>query len=444
MSPPPLVSASGARPHVVIVGAGFGGLTCAQRLAKAPVDITLIDRNNHHIFQPLLYQVATAALAPNDIAWPIRSILRRQRNVTTLMDEVVAVDRARRVVKTTHGETPYDFLVVATGATHAYFGREEWSGLAPGLKRIEDATAIRRRLLSAFEAAEASTDEAERRRLLTFIIIGGGPTGVEMAGAIAELGRTTLAGDFRRIDPRSARTILIEAGPRVLSTYPESLSAYARRALERLGVEVRTGEPVTDVDLDGVMTAKGRIPASTIIWGAGIRASPAAGWLGIERDRAGRAVVNPDLTIPGDPNVFVLGDTASVMDETGAPIPGIAPAAKQMGRHVARQILARAEGRTLSEPFRYKHSGDLATIGRNAAAVKLDSMRLTGFPGWLFWSAAHIYFLIGARNRIAVAFNWFWDYVTLQRGVRLITAACDPVPASTPARTPTDANLTSR
>ena len=407
--------------RVVIVGAGFGGLECAKALRRAQVDVTVIDRENHHCFQPLLYQVATAALSPADIAWPIRHILRPQRNATVLMEEVRGVNPERKCIQTQFGEIPYDYLVIATGSTHSYFGHDDWSRFAPGLKRIEDGTRIRRSILIAFERAEVMTDEDQRRRLLTFVIVGGGATGVEMAGAIADVARQTLAADFRRIDPRSARIILIEAGPRLLPTFPAGLSDYALKTLTRVGVEVRTETLVTKCDADGVDLKDGRIDAGTVIWAAGVTASPAMRWLNAEGDRAGRVKVNSDLSLPGHPEIFVVGDTAAVTDKNGHPVPGIAPAAKQMGTYVGKLISARIAGREWNKSFKYMHLGDLATIGRRAAVVKFGPLELKGFIGWVFWSVAHIYFLIGLRNRFVVAFNWFWDYLTFQRGARLIT-----------------------
>ncbi|WP_114947433.1 NAD(P)/FAD-dependent oxidoreductase [Microvirga calopogonii] len=413
------------RPKVAIVGAGFGGLTAAQSLARVPVDVTIIDRHNYHYFQPLLYQVATAALSPADIAWPIRGILRRQKNTTVLLANVTSIDADARIIHAGSISVPYDYLVLATGATHSYFGHSEWASVAPGLKQIEDATAIRRKVLLAFERAELTDNHDEQRRLLTFVVVGGGPTGVELAGAIAEVAHHALPAEFRRIDPHAARVILIEAGPRLLPTFPEDLSAYAHRALESMGVEVRTLARVTDCDKAGVDLEGTRIQAGTIIWAAGVVASPAAEWLGAERDRAGRVKVEPDLTIPGRPEIFVIGDTASVADATGRTVPGIAPAAKQMGRYVADVIASNVENRTSPGPFRYRHQGDLAAIGRKAAVVKLNSIHLTGFIGWLFWGFAHIYFLIGLRNRAVVAFSWLWNYLTYQRGARLIINSPD-------------------
>ena len=408
------------RPRVVIVGAGFGGLEAAKALSRVAVDVIVLDRQNYHCFQPLLYQVATAALSPAEIAWPIRHMLRQQRNATVFMAGVEAVDLAGRTVQTSAEPIPYDYLVIATGATHSYFGHDDWAAFAPGLKRIEDATRIRRSILLAFEQAELADNDAERQRLLTFVIVGGGATGVEMAGAIAEIARQTLANDFRRIDPRSSRIILLEAGPRVIPTLPEDLSRYAERALIRMGVDVRTSTRVTSCDRHGVELEHGRIDASTIIWAAGVVASPAAAWLGAAHDRAGRVVVRPDLSIPDHPEVFVIGDAASVHDDAGEQVPGVAPAAKQMGHYVGRLIAARLAGHSLPA-FRYRNLGELATIGRRAAVVKVGPLHLTGFIGWLFWSLAHIYFLIGVKNRFIVAFTWVWDYLTFQRGARLIT-----------------------
>jgi NADH dehydrogenase len=416
---------SPAKPKVVIIGAGFGGLEAAKALKRATADVIVIDRHNHHCFQPLLYQVATAALSPADIAWPIRHILRPQRNATVLMEEVKGIDPEKKVLHTQYGEIAYDYLVIATGATHSYFGHDEWSKFAPGLKRIEDATRIRRSILIAFERAEVTQDQDQQRRLLTFVIVGGGATGVEMAGAIADVAGQTLAADFRRIDPRSARIVLVEAGPRLLPTFPPSLSDYALRTLTRSGVEVKTDTLVTKCDANGVDLKNGRIDADTVIWAAGVTASPAVRWLNTEADRAGRVKVGPDLSVPGHPDIFVIGDTAAVADSKGQPVPGIAPAAKQMGKYVGKLISARIAGREWKKPFRYMHLGELATIGRRAAVVKFGALELKGFLGWLFWSLAHIYFLIGLRNRFVVAFNWFWDYITFQRGARLITDVPD-------------------
>jgi NADH:ubiquinone reductase (H+-translocating) len=407
--------------RVVIIGAGFGGLEAAKALRRAAADVTVIDRQNHHCFQPLLYQVATAALSPADIAWPIRHILRPQRNATVLMEAVQAIDVDKKCLRTQFGAVPYDYLIIATGAMHSYFGHDGWAEFAPGLKRIEDATRIRRSILIAFEQAEVIQDQDEQRRLLTFVIVGGGATGVEMAGAIADVARETLAADFRRIDPRSARIVLIEAGPRLLPTFPQGLSDYARDTLAHAGVEVKTDTLVTKCDARGVDIKGGRIDAGTVIWAAGVIASPAARWLNVEADRAGRVKVAPDLSVPGHPEIFVIGDAAAVSDAQGHQVPGIAPAAKQMGKYVGKLISARIAGRETPKPFHYVHLGDLATIGRRAAVVKFGRLELRGFVGWVFWSIAHIYFLIGLRNRFVVAFNWFWDYITFQRGARLIT-----------------------
>ena len=407
--------------RVVIIGAGFGGLEAAKALKRATAEVTVIDRQNHHCFQPLLYQVATAALSPADIAWPIRHILRPQRNATVLMEDVRAIDTDKKCLRTQFGVVPYDYLVIATGAMHSYFGHDDWSEYAPGLKRIEDATRVRRSILIAFERAEVIQNQDEQRRLLTFVIVGGGATGVEMAGAIADVARQTLAADFRRIDPRSARIVLIEAGPRLLPAFPQGLSDYARDTLTRVGVDVKTDTLVTKCDARGVDVKDGRIDAGTVIWAAGVTASPAARWLNVEADHAGRVKVRPDLSVPDHPDIFVVGDTAAISDAKGHPVPGIAPAAKQMGKYVGKLISARIAGRAPLKAFHYIHLGELATIGRRAAVVKFGRLELRGFAGWVFWSLAHIYFLIGLRNRFVVAFNWFWDYITFQRGARLIT-----------------------
>ncbi len=413
--------------RVVILGAGFGGLAAAKGLANVPVEVTIIDRENHHDFQPLLYQVATATLTPADIAWPIRTLLREQSNARVLMGEVFGLDLPNRRALTTAGAFPYDVLVIATGATHAYFGHTEWQICAPGLKRIEDAIEIRRRLLIAFERAEAAGSEAERQDLTTFIVIGGGPTGVEMAGAISDMANLALSGDYRNVDPRQSRIILIEAGERLLPAFPKRLSEVARRALETKGVDVRTGSLVTNVSPECVEVAGEAIRGGAIIWAAGVAASPAADWLKAESDAAGRVKVSSDLSLPGRPDIFVIGDTALATDDAGKRVPGIAPAAKQMGRYVAQVIAARAKQWPRPSAFVYHHAGDLATIGRNSAIVHRNGVALTGFLGWLFWSSAHIYFLIGARNRIAVAFSWFWEYVTVSRRSRLITYTDEPL-----------------
>ena len=409
------------RAKIVIVGAGFAGLEAAKALQHADADVFVIDRQNHHCFQPLLYQVATAALSPADIAWPIRHILRAQSNATVLMEEVTGIDAQKRLVHTNFGDMPYDYLVIATGTMHAYFGHDEWAAFAPGLKRIEDATTIRRHILIAFERAEVTNDTAELQRLLTFVIVGGGATGVEMAGAIAEVARQTLAADFRRIDPRAARIVLVEASARVLPAFPDEQTDYVRATLERMGVEVQTDTRVTGCDALGVDTDAGRIEADTIVWAAGVAASPAARWLSAKADNAGRMQVEPDLSVPGHPEIFVAGDIAAICDASGKPIPGMAPAAKQMGRYVGRLIADRIAGRPKAEPFHYVHLGEIATIGRRAAVFNYGRLRLKGFIGWMFWSAIHIYFLIGLRNRFVVAITWLWSYLTFERGARLIT-----------------------
>ena len=410
-------------PRVVIVGAGFGGLSAATGLTGAEAQVTVIDRRNYHLFQPLLYQVATAALSPADIASPIRAILSGQNNAEVLLAKVTDIDTERREVVLEDRHVAYDFLILATGARHAYFGHDEWEQFAPGLKKIEDATELRRRILLAFERAEIAMEESERRRLLTFVVIGGGPTGVEMAGAIAELAKVALARDFRRIDPRQARILLIEAGPRILSAFPPKLSAKAERALTRLGVEVRTGTAVTACDEEGVRLGEERIPSACIFWGAGVAASPAAKWLRSERDKAGRVIVGPDLTLPGHPEIFVIGDTAHAAGPDGNPLPGVAPVAKQQGKYAAKVIRARLAGNSAPAPFRYRNLGNLATIGRRAAVADFGWLRVNGRFAWLLWGLVHIYFLIGFRNRIAVLLDWIWAYLTFHRGARLITGS---------------------
>jgi NADH dehydrogenase len=420
-SAPKSVAPAPARPRVVIVGAGFGGLTAAKLLGGKPVDVTLIDRQNYHLFQPLLYQVATAGLSPADIAAPIRSVVGRFGNVTVLLGNVDGVDTGASEVRIGVRRVPYDCLVLATGARHAYFGHDEWEAFAPGLKRVEDATEMRRQILLAFERAEGESDADERRRMMTLIVVGGGPTGVELAGAIAELAKRALARDFRNIDPRTARILLVEAGPRVLSTFPEALSESARRQLERLGVEVRLNAPVERVDADGVVVAGERIESRTVLWAAGVAASAAGKWIGAALDRAGRIIVKPDLSVPQHPEIFAIGDTALAVDDEGEPLPGVAPVAKQQGQYIARLILARAAGRNAIGPFRYRNYGNLATIGRKAAVVDFGWLRLRGLIAWLVWTVAHIWYLIGFRNRIIVTLEWLWAYFTFQRGSRLIT-----------------------
>ncbi|PAY11041.1 FAD-dependent oxidoreductase [Bradyrhizobium sp. UFLA03-84] len=417
-----------AKPHrVVIVGAGFGGLEAAFGLRGTPVEITLIDRRNHHLFQPLLYQVATASLATSEIAWPIRYLLRDRPEVTTLFANVCGVDPAAKQVQLDDGGSiPYDTLILATGARHAYFGHDEWEPFAPGLKTLEDATTLRRRILVAFERAERETDPDKRAALLTFVIIGAGPTGVEMAGTIADLAKDTLAPDFRHIDTRKARVVLIEAGPRVLAGFPDDLSAYAQASLEKIGVEVMLGEPVTECSADGVVFGGKRLEARTIVWAAGVRASRAAEWLNAPADRAHRLQVEPDLTVPGHPDVFAVGDTVTIKGPDGNPVPGIAPAAKQEGRYVAALIKARLDGKTLP-PFRYKHAGSLAQIGKKKAVIDFGWLKLRGSLAWWIWGLAHIYFLIGVRHRIAVAMNWLWIHTRDQRAARLITQGSSKV-----------------
>ncbi|MGE0030914.1 MAG: NAD(P)/FAD-dependent oxidoreductase [Steroidobacteraceae bacterium] len=408
------------RPRVVIVGAGFGGLAAARGLARADVDVTLIDRQNHHLFQPLLYQVATAGLSPAEIAWPVRHLFRSQRNTRVLMGEVTGIEPDRKVVMLGDGPIAYDYLVLATGATHGYFGHDDWAVHAPGLKDLDDATGIRRRLLLAFERAEMASSPELCRQLLTIAIVGGGPTGVELAGAIAELARRALAADFREIDPQQTRVLLLEAGPRLLPNFPENLSRYTAAVLGKLGVEVRLGAPVTDCGPEGVLLGNERIPAATILWAAGVTASPAAAWLGLAGDRAGRVPVGPSLTSPGHDHIYVIGDTALVRGADNAPLPGIAPVAKQQGAYVARSIAARIAGRPC-RPFSYRDRGLLATIGRKSAVISYRRLRLRGWPAWWLWGAAHIYFLVSMRNRLIVMTQWLWSYLKFERGARLIT-----------------------
>lgn len=422
-------------PRVVIIGAGFGGLSAAKALKNAPVHVTLIDRRNHHLFQPLLYQVATAGLSPNQIATPIRAIVRGQRNADVDLGMVEDVDTERQEVILDQRRVRYDYLILATGARHAYFGHDDWEQFAPGLKTLEDATEQRKRILLSFERAELEPDPAERERLTTFIIIGGGPTGVEMAGAIAELAKNALARDYSRINPACARIVLLEGAPHVLASFPETLSEHARKALTKLGVEVRTGATVTQVDEQGVIVGGERIESRCVIWAAGVQSSPAAKWLNANADRAGRVLVQPDLRAPGLDNVFVVGDCASLAGADGKPLPGVAPVAKQQGQYVAKLIAEAIQGRTDTKPFAYKDYGNLATVGRKAAIADIHGIHLRGFVGWLFWSAAHIYFLIGFRNRLAVTIDWAWSYITFERGARLITGDVSPAkPAPTAKR----------
>jgi NADH dehydrogenase len=411
-------------PRVVIVGAGFGGLKAAKTLAGAPLGVTVIDRHNYHLFQPLLYQVATAALSPAEIAAPIRGILRGAENCSVILAKVEGIDPPAQTIMTDRGTVPYDYLILATGARHAYFGHDEWEAAAPGLKKIEDATEVRRRILIAFEHAETETDPAERKRLLTFVVVGGGATGVEMTGAIAELAHRALRDDFRSIDPRDARIVLVEAGPRVLPVFDPKLSDYAKRTLEKMRAEVILNRAVTACDEGGVMLGDERIESRTIVWAAGVRASPAGKWLDVETDRAGRVIVNSDLSVPAHPNIFVLGDTALLKDENGKPLPGVATVAEQQGKYVAKLLQWRTRGKELG-PFRYKDPGILATIGRNRAVAQIGRWKFTGFPAWFVWSFVHIYGLIGFRSRFVVALSWLWAYVTWERGTRLITGADD-------------------
>jgi NADH dehydrogenase len=415
--------------HVVILGGGFGGLYAARALRRAPVRITLVDRRNHHLFQPLLYQVATAALSPGDIASPIRWILRRQRNVEVQLADVQRIDVARRVVVLSDGEIPYDYVIVATGATHAYFGNDHWRRVAPGLKTLEDALDVRRRVLLAFERAERERDPGRRAALLTFVVIGAGPTGVEMAGALAEISRQSLARDFRHFDPGSARIILLEGGPSVLASFPEPLRDAARHDLERLGVEVRTGARVTDVAEGRVNIGREAIESATILWAAGVAASPVGATLGAPIDRAGRVLIQPDLTIPGQADVFVIGDLASLDDPHGRPLPGVAQVAIQMGQHAARNIL-RAIERQPYRAFVYRDLGNMATIGRASAVADFGWLWLKGWPAWLAWLFVHIMNLIGFRNRIVVLVQWAWAYFSYQRAIRLITGEDAPPPVS--------------
>jgi NADH dehydrogenase len=407
-------------PRVVIVGAGFGGLQAAKALRNAPVQVTVIDRQNHHLFQPLLYWVATAGLSPADISSPIRSILKRQKNTEVLMAEVTGVDLEHQRVIMQDRSIPYDYLILATGAKDNYFGHPEWEQYAPGLKSITEATSIRRQILLSFEAAEMETDPEKVRELLTFVLVGAGPTGVELAGAIAELAHKALASDFRHIDTKLTRIILLEAAPRILGAFPASLARKTQKKLEKMGVEVITGKPVTAIR-EGSVTVDGKeIRAHTIIWSAGVTASPAGSWLGAEVDRAGRVKVNPDLTDPHHSNVFVIGDTASVMQD-GKPLPGVAPVAMQEGRYVASVIEQRVTGKDAVKPFRYFNKGNLATVGRSYAVVEMGKLRLTGFIAWVIWLVVHIYYLIGFRNRVVALFQWAWTYLTYSRGARLIT-----------------------
>jgi NADH dehydrogenase len=426
------MSNSGTRPRVVIVGAGFGGLAAAKRLAGRAVDVTVVDRRNHHLFQPLLYQVATAALSPADIAAPIRSILADARNVRVLLDEVNEVDADSNRVGLASGRSlEYDWLILATGARHSYFGRDEWAAHAPGLKSIEDAVAIRRKVLLALEQAENETDLERRKALLTFVVIGAGPTGVEMAGAIAELARRAVSTDFRSITPHCSRVVLVEAAERVLSAFPDKLSDDAARSLSELGVEVRLGSPVFDVGSGYVQLGDELILARTVVWAAGVQASPAAEWLDAEQDMNGRIFVEANLRVPSHECIFAIGDTANAAGSGGKPLPAVAPVAKQEGQYVADVILGRTK-----RAFDYRDYGNLATIGRSRAVIDWGSLQLSGFTAWLIWSVAHIWFLVGFRSRIAVAISWLWSYATYQRSARLITGE-QPITKTQPKRLPT-------
>jgi len=411
-------------PRIVIVGAGFGGLAAAMQLGSAPAEVTVIDNHNYNLFQPLLYQVATAALSPADIAAPIRSILRDHANTRVLLDEVTAVDRAARKVRTRSGtELDYDILVVATGSTENYFGHEDWRAFARGLKSIEDAQAVRRHVLLAYERAEMEADKPVRDRLLTFVLVGGGPTGVEMAGALAELARAALARDFRRIDPKHTRIILVEAGPKILAEFPDSLSGFARRALENMGVEIRVGSPIERIDADGAIAKGKRIEAATVIWCAGVKAGPVAQWLGVAPVKSGKIDVAPDLSLPDDPDVFIIGDAAECRGPDGKALPGLAAVAKQQGEYVGVLIHRRVRKESPPGPFRYRDRGTLATIGRHSAVARLAHVNLTGTLAWILWGVVHLYFLIGFRNRAAVFLNWVWAWLTYSRGARLIIGA---------------------
>lgn len=407
------------RKKVLVIGGGFAGLWAVRALARAPVDIVLIDRVNHHLFQPLLYQVATGGLSAPAIAAPLRHILRRQKNVTVLLGEVEGIDTAAKQVRLADQTLDFDYLLVAAGSSHAYFGNDQWEPHAPGLKTLSDALAIRRRILSAFENAERETDPVKQAAWLQFAVVGGGPTGVELAGTLAEIARHTLKNEFRRIDPTKARILLIEAGARVLSSFSASLSEQARKQLTKLGVEVRTGTPVAQIDADGLTLGGERINARTVLWAAGVQASPLGALLAVPLDRVGRVLVAPDLSVPGLPNIFVAGDLAA-FQQAGKPVPGVAPAAKQMGAHVARVIAARLSGAP-SRSFRYRDFGNLATIGRMAAVVEFGRVKLTGLLAWWFWLLVHIFFLIGFRNRLMVLTDWAWAYFSYQRSARIVT-----------------------
>nr|WP_294525634.1 NAD(P)/FAD-dependent oxidoreductase [uncultured Rhodopila sp.] len=422
------------RPRVVVVGAGFGGINLVKALARAPVDITLIDRTNHNLFQPLLYQVATAALAPSDIAVPIRAIFSGRRNVSVLMGEVEAVDTTNRLVRVRDtGDVPYDFLILATGSVYSWFGHDTWRAHSLSLKTLDDADALRLRVLGAFERAESRTDPEEIRALLTFVIVGGGPTGVELAGAIAELARSTLARDYRHIDPKSTRVVICEAAPRLLAAFPESLSAYSAGKLRALGVEIRLGEAVQDVRSDGISASGHAIRAANVFWCAGTEATPAANWIGAHADRHGLIEVNPDCSVPGHDGVFAIGDVTTMQGPGGRPFPALAAVAKQQGRYLGRALRRRIEGRGESGPFRYRDYGQLAVLGRSAAVADLGWLRLKGVPGWMLWSAVHLVLLMGARNKVLVYINWVWAWLTYGSGARLMTGVGGAGKAATAA-----------
>ncbi|MEM8592629.1 MAG: NAD(P)/FAD-dependent oxidoreductase [Pseudomonadota bacterium] len=428
-----------AKPHIVIIGAGFGGLAAARKLRGADVDITILDKRNYHLFQPLLYQVATADLSPADVAWPIRHIVADQPNARVALTEVLDIDLEEHRIIGDNAEFRYDYLIIATGAKHSYFGKDEWEHHAPGLKRIVDATEIRKRVLVAFERAEVAVDRAEQTRQLTFVIVGGGPTGVEMAGAIAELAKRSLASDFRNIDPTRTRVVLVEGGPRVLATMPEKLSEKAKRSLEKLGVEVQLNTRVENITAEGVYTPEGFIPSATKIWGAGVAVLNMEKWLGVETDRAGRVAVEGNLSLPGHPEVYIIGDAASIPWKDGS-VPGIAPAAKQAGGYVGKRLAAITAGKKPSaKPFEYRHLGNLATIGRNAAVIHMGPLKLSGAIAWWLWGFAHVYFIIGVRRPLFVLLSWFWSYLTFQKGARLITGM-RPLFASGGGQTPSSDN----
>lgn len=437
-------SAVDDRPHVVILGAGFGGLACAQALGGRAVRVTIIDRHNYHLFVPLLYQVATAALSPADIAEPVRKVLRRHRNIDVVMGEVTGIDTDSRCVRLASGYVPYDRLVIATGSEYNYFGNDRWKAFAPGLKTIADARKIRARVLRGFELAEISKDPVEQRMLTTSVVVGGGPTGVEMAGAIAELARWSLRRDFRNIDPTCATTMLVEAGKRILAPFPEDLATYASRRLEKMGVTVRTGQPVEDIQESALTIGGEVVRARTIVWAAGVRASPAAQWLGIEADRLGRIPVRADLSVQGCTNVFAIGDVAAAMDEQGQPLPGLAQVAKQQGHYLGRSLAEQLERASPVQHFRFRNRGNTAVIGRSAAIFDFGTRQLKGWLAWILWAIVHVYLLVGFEKRLMVSFQWFWRWLTYQRGVRLITDDADPpaerqTPPAAPAGKPSRA-----